>query len=632
MAYRFTRRQFLHGAAGTIAAQPLLAGHNGTTAAEAGDAPLRGPRGASRVQVEDEIRRRARRQLAQTRLVVDYYRIGRRLAYPLPLRRLSLPGVQVPGISAYPWATWLVWTLEERITCLGWAAEWFADEQARTKATADLDALAEWPVYQQYDGPDLSSAHAGRVLWTAATRWRWPDDALRRRVRAACHRHAQLLSLASNKLYSSVTSRHDVLGPTGPRVSLHNIPLIGLLGAALTAAAAEHPTRKVLNGRLHALFGAVLELRAKGYGEGLAYDGYVLDFVADWLSALPEAERLPILDHPSLRQYLEQSYRLGAPGAAHQVAEIGDVEPLQMPFHLSAQAKLLRLRADPLASWLLGRCPVEVLRSDGLAALGSIDPLPAGRAPVAGALDAHYAAVLRSGWEAEDLAVAVSCSNSPMGHLQSDSGTLVIGTRGEWLIADPGYQQYAPGDEREFTVGPAAHNAPLIDGRAMTQKRARLLARESTGSGMHRLAIDLTACYPALAAVKAVVRNVWLAGKTMVVVADEIQAGPQSSATYHWHGASRAAWWFEGGAALITLGQARLWIAGSRVRLNGGALQRLPGSRGQLTLVAKLDGAGPVVWWVFALADSPPELKPGGDGRELHVGGQIFRVQAPSPP
>jgi len=60
-----------------------------------------------------------------------------------------------------------------------------------------------------------------------------------------------------------------------------------------------------------------------------------------------------------------------------------------------------------------------------------------------GALDVHYTAVLRSGWEAEDLAVAISCSNSPTDHIQRDNGTLVVGTRGHWLIADPGYQQYA---------------------------------------------------------------------------------------------------------------------------------------------------------------------------------------------
>ena len=106
------------------------------------------------------------------------------------------------------------------------------------------------------------------------------------------------------------------------------------------------------------------------------------------------------------------------------------------------------------------------MRTDALAALHRTESVAAAAAPRPGAIDAHYAAVLRSGWEADDLAVAVSCSTSPMDHLQTDSGTLVLGTRTHWLIADPGYQQYAPGEERDFTVGATSHNVPLINGQA----------------------------------------------------------------------------------------------------------------------------------------------------------------------
>ena len=53
--------------------------------------------------------------------------------------------------------------------------------------------------------------------------------------------------------------------------------------------------------------------------------------------------------------------------AVEQVAELSDVEPREMPFHLSAQAKLLKLQRHPVRSWLLGQCPLNVLRSDGLA-------------------------------------------------------------------------------------------------------------------------------------------------------------------------------------------------------------------------------------------------------------------------
>jgi hypothetical protein len=75
--------------------------------------------------VEADLRRRAQGHLGHRRLVVDYYRVGRKIAYPLPVPSLSLPDVPIPGIAPYPWATWLLWALEERMTALGWAAEWF---------------------------------------------------------------------------------------------------------------------------------------------------------------------------------------------------------------------------------------------------------------------------------------------------------------------------------------------------------------------------------------------------------------------------------------------------------------------------------------------------------------------------
>ncbi len=623
MAATTTRRRFL----GTLAAVDLLVTDWGRSAQAADGETGRGDVTDGREAVEAEMHRRADWQLGQTRLPVDYYRVGRKIAYPLPLSSLAVPEVRVPTIAVYPWATWLLWTLEERITCLGWAAEWFGDKSAQQAAAADLTALAKWPTYHQQSArPDLSSAHAGRILWTAATRWKWLDEDLRDSVREACVRHVEAVLPAADKMYGSVRTKEDILGQDAPHALLHNIPLIGTIGAALTATAVGHTSKSALNGRVQALFGAVLDLRSKGHSEGVAYDGYVLDFVADWLTTLPDADRSAVLDHPNFEHYLEQSYMLGAPGAVAQVAELSDVEPLEMPFHLSAQAKLLALRPRPARTWLMGRCPLDVLPSHGLAALRGADRTLPVETPSAGALDAHYAAVLRSGWEEKDLAVAVSCSDSPMSHVQADSGTLVIGTRGNWLVTDPGYQQYVRGEERDFTVGPTAHNAPLINGHGPGEKRPRRIALEEVSPSVYHTAVDLTACYPGAAELKSLVRHVWLSARNLVVVADRVEAASPLQATYHWHGNPAAAWWFDAGWGLIALDDARLWLTCSRGRFSGAELQRLPGSRGQLTLVSTIEGAGPVIWWVFAKSTERPDLNVEGDGRQIRVLGQTFRL------
>lgn len=629
MAEMPSRREFVRvllgsGALCTVA--PSSNARDGASGSAPDAKPVSPRTGVDKGRVEAELRRRARRYLAQRRLAVDYYRIGRRLAYPLPLTSLSLPNVQVPGIPGYPWATWLSWTLEERVLALGWVAEWFKDREAQDAAAADLAALAQWPQYAQYAGPDLCSAHLGRVLWTASARWRWVEDGLRCKLHEACRRLVDRSIAASGDSARAAPTKEDILRRKDPHNHLHNIGLISTAGTALAAVAGRHRAATSLSARLQATFGAVLELRAKGFSEGLAYDGYVLDFVADWLSTLPDADRRPILDHPNLNHCLEQSYMLAAPGAAQQVAQIGDVEPREMPHHLSAQAKLAGMQHNATLQWHLARCPVEWLRTDGLAALRATKSDTPGKTPPHGASDAHYAAVLRTGWETDDVAVAVSCTNSPMDHIPCDNGTLVLGTQGKWLIADPGYQQYAQGDERDFTVGPAAHNAPVINGSPQTTKRPRRIALEDIGPNLHRVAVDLAACYPPSTSLTTLVRHVWLSGKNLVVVADQMEAKKPLQATYHWHGDPASAWWFEDNWAILTLDGTKLFFTCPQAELSGANLHRLPGSRGQLSLACRLEKAGPVVWWAFVLGNERPVLHAERDGRQIRVLGQTFRV------
>ena len=576
----------------------------------------------SRSQIESEIQRRAQKYLARDYLEVDYYRIRRQLAYPLPVKSLSIPTVPVPTIKVYPWATWMTWELEERVCCLGWVAEWFSDREARTAAARDLAALAEWPEYRQYPKPDLSSGHAGRILWRAYTHWHWLDEALRDKIEAGCQRHVESVLPESDRIHGQFSAKEDILELQEPHRQIHNIPFIGTVGAALTASVVNHPGTLRLRQRLQALFGTILDLRGNGIVEGVAYDGYVLDFVADWMSIVPVEERAVLLDHPNLRGYLEESYRLAAPGTSEQVAELSDVEPKEMPFHLSAQAKLYEHQPDPIRAWHLSRCRADWLRADALAALHGIADGLGGKAPEAGVSSAHYATVLRSGWESGDLAVAMSCTNSPMGHIQCDNGSLTLGTRGRWLITDPGYQQYMKDQEREFTLGPGAHNTPVINGLAQDRKEPIVLSADATPDGMHRFDVELGSCYPEEAGVESVVRSVWLAGQDLVVVADRVRAKATQTVAYHWHGHPSAAWWAQANWAMIHFPDVRLWITSPQCELSGADIQRLPGSRGQLTLAAEADAAAPVIWWTFALGDESPSVELDSEGLHVRMAGR----------
>ncbi|MFV2066048.1 MAG: heparinase II/III family protein, partial [Pirellulales bacterium] len=576
--------------------------------------------------VENEIRRRADRYLARNRLIVDYYRIGRQLVYPLPVESLSLPKIQVPTINVYPWATWMTWELEERVGSLGWAGEWFGDERARRATIADLAALARWPRYAQYRGPDLSSGHAGRLMWLAHSRWRWLGEGLRGQLEQACRRHADEILPGSNNRHGKYKTKADLLASENPHHLLHNISFIGTIGAALTAHVARHPSAKLLSQRVAMIFGAILESRKTGYAEGVGYDGYLLDFVADWLLIVDEDTRGPIVEHPRFADYLDESYMLAAPGTAEAVAELSDVEPREMPFHLSAQAKLARLQPSPIRSWHLSRCRPDWLRADALAAIHPLADKLSGKTPRAGALNAHYAVVLRSGWDAKDLAVAMACSSSPMSHIQCDNGSIVIGTHGRWAITDPGYQQYVQGAERDFTLGSTAHNAPVLNGECQIRKAPQRVSLKPVSDRVRRAAVELAACYPSKLLAKSVLRTLWCADTNLVVVADQISAADIKTISYHWHGCRDAAWWSKDGWVLAQLPESSVWLTSPQAEVDDSRIRRLDGSRGQLTLVTEADTQAPVVWWVFAFDVEPPTIAMRSGGMGIEVMSHSFSV------
>jgi hypothetical protein len=76
----------------------------------------------------------------------------------------------------------------------------------------------------------------------------------------------------------------------------------------------------------------------------------------------------------------------------------------------------------------------------------------------------------------------------------------------------------------------------------------------------------------------------------------------------------------------LTLDGVQLWVTCPQAQLSGANLQRLPGSRGQLSLVCSLEKAGPVVWWAFVLGNQRPDLQADADGRKIRILDQTFAL------
>ncbi|HTL52611.1 MAG TPA: heparinase II/III family protein, partial [Planctomycetota bacterium] len=381
------------------------------------------------------------------------------------------------------------------------------------------------------------------------------------------------------------------------------------------------PVAAILDRRLTVMLEALMHLRKTGYTEGVAYDGYLLDFLADWLALLPAAERTFFLEHPEFAMQFTESLALGVPGDAASVAPLSDVEPREMCMHIGAHAKCHRLKANPALPAYLRRCRLDWQPSQSLAAQReNIDEgVGAGsksaKEDATAGIDAQYALVLRSGSAAEDLAVAMSANRSPMPHMHKDNGTIVIGTRGRWLLTDPGYQQYLETSERQFAIGPTAHNVPVVNGEAQVLKKPGERRVTQVSPGLWRADVAFSQCYAAALGVTAARRSVWLAGKQTVVVADRIGGPGVKTLAWHWHAHAEAAWSVEGEWAAICVPGVNLWIRSLQAPMEGAAIRRLKGSRGQQTLIQEIQTPPPVIWWIMAVGDRPPAVRAMGPER-----------------
>lgn len=578
--------------------------------------------------IENEVLVRAEKAVARDYLVVDYYRIRRKIAYPLPLNELVVPRFPTSTLPAYPWTIWMLWALEEHIGPLGYAAEWNGNENFRQVANRDLNAMANWSAFRQLDKPDLLLGHSARLLFTALRDWSWIDSNTRSAINGAFERIvADNLSLATN-YFSRFATVRDVVTLVDPRSALHNIPIIGTVGVALAAHALQHPAIEELHRCLKTITLGLLEWRRRGFAEGVCYDGYVMDFLVHWLAETDPETRKEILAHDRFGDLFDESLHLAVPGDVVGVAELGDVEPHQMPFHLSAHAKLLALAPNPHAEWMLRRAAASRLRTDALVALRANAEIANynGEAPAAEPSDAHYAITLRSGWDADDLAVVASLTTSSMGHLHLDAGSVVIGTRGHWLIGDPGYQQYLQRSERNFTLDATAHNCPVINGQPQSAKpTSRSFTSANSGDGLQHMTLDITSAYSfADCSVRSVKRDVWLYRNEWVVIADSIEGNPESI-EYTWHGAPQAAWWVADNTAHVHLEECTLYISAPGIPLDTSMVDRLRGSRGQLSLGVRISNPSPVIWWVFSLNRILPATV-STDCRTLSIDGQTCRV------
>ncbi|NGO90811.1 MAG: hypothetical protein GBQ79_14555, partial [Halomonas sp.] len=586
--------------------------------------------------MKERFAKRLDRHLNAKHLAFTCYRIRRRWSLPLPVTSLPELKTQVRGFAQpYPWQIWCLWALEERLYALSWAVSFLDDPLARDRCIEDLEALAQWPRYTVANKLDLPYGHAVQLVAIALRDWTWLPEATQQALRSALQRAVEEGMPLVPSPVQALGSADELLAKPSPHQHLHNIPLIAQAALATAAEVIDHPERERFSSRFLNLFQARLALYHQGLTEGISYDGYLYNFALGWLSTQSSAVIESIVHHPAMQDLEDQARGLACPGQVAQSAEIGDVEPLEMPFVWSALARLQQWAFSDARETLLDAVPTEWLRADALwvraqqadqqADRGDTTPpemprdsLPGSALEVPVFQQSTASVTLATGLGDDDLSVVMSLCRSPMNHIQADSGTLLIGHAGHWWITDPGYQQYLKTSERDFTLGPEAHNTPVINGHGQAHKAGRLLysgecQTSSEAEGAYAV-VDLTACYPMEAQAETVTRALWRLDRDHVVVCDTVVSAPDSTVAYHWHGDADAYWGEQSGAVSLYLSSSHrtLWLQSGQQSLSLAQQHRLRGSRGQCTLQVSQPAAVTHHWWSFSFTDTPPALQASG--------------------
>lgn len=76
---------------------------------------------------------------------------------------------------------------------------------------------------------------------------------------------------------------------------------------------------------------------------------------------------------------------------------------------------------------------------------------------------------LRTGWGEDDMLLVCVSNNSSQGHSHYDQNSFVLALGGEWILSDPGYQDYGNATGSDYTLS-YGHSTIYVDGKSQSVK------------------------------------------------------------------------------------------------------------------------------------------------------------------
>ncbi|WP_062106851.1 heparinase II/III domain-containing protein [Bacillus niameyensis] len=391
----------------------------------------------------------AKRFLTETEFQVSYPMINYQLTVSLPLQQLAtLP--EPKGYVDFPYWTMYSRAIEERITVLGKAYGLTKKREYGEKVKEYILALARFERWFEFphrgaEG-NLSNAHFTLAM---ASGYDAIFDLLDEQEKDIVQTAILEKGLHPFEIDFDNKDSHNIIA--SKRVAM----LVGAL-----AILEEKEVEPYFTNAYEYLLAYLDERLVSPENEGLLYTKVAAQHILLAADTLHRATGDgSLIAHPYFKEFLPELFlfMLGNSETASFANFSDSFYSLDIDYMMSMIAKK---NQHPVASWY-----VQNFSNEKEHRVESIPP------------DLYYASQksqvfptigwtsFRNGWSKKSHLLAFLSSESAKDHNHFDQNNFILHTDGEWLITNPGYQDYVAGPRREFTLGTIGHNSMLVNGK-----------------------------------------------------------------------------------------------------------------------------------------------------------------------
>ena len=471
----------------------------------------------------------ADRYADERQFAVKYPMIQFEITVDLPLVALD-PLPEAEGYVDFPYWTMYSRAIEERMTVLSTAYALTEQDKYGQKVKEYLLALAKFPKWYEFphrgaEG-NLSNAHftlAAAIGYDSI--YSLLDEDEREEVRLAMLEKG----LKPFEIDFDNQDSHNIIA--SKRVAMM-IGALSILG--------EKEVGKYVSNAYEYLFSYLEDRSASPEIEGLLYTSVAIRHIwmaADALYRATGDETL--VRHPYFDTFLPELflYMMGNEVKQTFVNFSDSFYKLDISFLMGM---LAQRNQHPVASWYVRKAETESKHI-----LLNPDAMPEPIAPGDFFVEENSKvfptigwAAFRSGWDRKDHLLAFSSSGSAKNHNHFDQNNFVLHVHDEWLITNPGYQDYVEGPRNEFTLGTIGHNALLVNGKGQQVLGNSRIADWFLSPSFDYCAGDATGAYSGT--VKKWLRHILHIDQSYFILIDQVEKdSPDDELSFLYHTTSK---------------------------------------------------------------------------------------------